>query len=116
MSAKDPNGAEFDLPVEHPILRRMATFTRENQLLSGRLIAGFGAVFSIGSLVLPPLVIPDIAIDVIAAFLSVTFIRRVVTETPGPVEIGASTSVAETTTEPADQEGKTENDDDSTDL
>lgn len=116
MSAKDPNGAEFELPVEHPILRRMATFTRENQLLSGLLIAGFGATFSIGSLVLPPLVIPDIAIDVIAAFLSVTFIRRVVTVTAESVETEASPSVGETTTEPADQEGNTENDDGSTDL
>lgn len=106
MSASRPEDAEFELPVEHPLLRKLATFTKEHQLWMGIMIASCGAAFSILSLICPQFVILDIGVDILAAALGVTFIRRTITVKPEPVEVTASPSVAEVAVENSKQEEK----------
>lgn len=97
MSAPTPDDAKWKLPVENRHLRRFATFTKNNQLLSGLLIAGAGALFSLLSLGLPIFVVPDVLIDIGAAALAVTYLERTLSVETEPATASFSTLEASAT-------------------
>lgn len=79
MSARRPEDAVFERAVENRVLRIIAGWVRRNPLKTGLVIAFFGVLFSVLSLLYWYFVIPDIFIDFLAAVLGMIYIRRIVT-------------------------------------